>query len=82
MSTALVLLMIPGVGYVVHTKTNRSGKPEADSRFQFLLLGSCSQKVGPFVDMAFDDGSRRHLVPMVLLGLLSHLLTFSGEVHW
>jgi hypothetical protein len=72
MSTALVLLMIPGVGYVqallqptiITFNINK----------QFLLLGSCSKKVGLIATMAFCNGYSRCFLPMVLLGLLLSFL--------
>lgn len=32
--------------------------------------------------MALDDGGRCHLVPVVLLGLLSHFLALGWKIHW
>jgi len=79
-STALVLLMIPGVGWVGHSTKTLTGLM-TDAHSQFLLLGTGSEEICPIVNMALDDGGRCHLVPMVPLGLLAHFLPYRGKIH-
>lgn len=49
---------------------------------QVLLLRPRSKKVRAVTDMALHDGHWRYLLPVVLLGLLAHLLAFGGPLHW
>ena len=78
-STALVLLMIPGVGYGIN-----HGKriiPPMLTDTKVLLFRSCTSKVCAVPAMAVDDGYRRHLLSMVLLGLLAVVFAYGGEVY-
>jgi hypothetical protein len=76
-ATALVLLMIPGVGYVYLVEDQNS-----PNSVQLLLLRPCSTQIGLVIDMALHLRYRPHFLPMVLLGLLSRLLTHCWKVHW
>jgi hypothetical protein len=76
-ATALVLLMIPGVGYVhsLHLIFKLIDT-------QFLLLWPSPSKVRPLPHMAFRYGNSRNMLPMVFLGLLSHILPLRWALHW
>ena len=52
-----------------------------DIVIKLLLLWTRAKKIRALPDMAHDDGYRRHIIPVVLLGLLSHFLTLRWEVH-
>jgi hypothetical protein len=77
-ATALVLLMIPGVGSVNQTFC----KVPVLTVFKFLLLGIGTEKVCIIATMAIRHGNRGHLLPVVLLGLFIGLLTQGWKVHW
>ncbi|UPK97754.1 hypothetical protein LCI18_008689 [Fusarium solani-melongenae] len=64
-STALVLLMVPGVGLV----------GGLTCVMQLLLLGSRPSQICPLTSMALSDERIGNMLPMVLLGLLSHLFS-------
>jgi hypothetical protein len=77
-STALVLLMIPGVGYgAVDIRILTRCLTVA----QFLLLRSCSTQIGSFTHLAFSSRNGPDLVPVVLLGLLTHFLPLGWQIH-
>jgi hypothetical protein len=80
-STALVLLMIPGVGYV-HIRKRGSVTQRLTVLPQFLLFRPGSEKVCVVLDLALSHGRGRHLLPMVLLGLLARFLPHCGQVPW
>lgn len=77
-ATALVLLMIPGVGSV----NNYLDQFTILTVIKFLLLGISAEKVCIIATMAIGHGDRRHLLPMVLLGLFIGLLAQGWKVHW
>lgn len=76
-ATALVLLMIPGVGFV-HTPY----KPLNSNLSQLLLFGSGTSKICLISDMALDLRNCPHIVSMVLLGLLTRILSFRRQIPW
>ena len=70
-STALVLLMIPGVGYVhaINVGVDQCFQL-ANIWLQILLFWPRPEEVCLVSNLALHHGDRRHLLPMVLLGLL------------
>lgn len=78
-STALVLLMIPGVGYAF--RLERAHNAFADCN-QSLLLWPRPSKVCPIPDLAFYNVRRCGIVPMVLLGLFARFLPYRWEIYW
>lgn len=78
-STALVLLMIPGVGYVALLWL---GCKFELTLIKILLLWTREEKVCALAAMAFCHGYGCHQFPMVFLGLLSGFLAHCGQVHW
>ena len=78
-STALVLLMIPGVGYV---KLRFISRIKQLNNLQFFLLWISTEKVCSIATMAVRHGDCGRLVPVVLLGLLAGFLAQRWKVHW
>ena len=79
-ATALVLLMIPGVG-LVETHPHH---PLNDIliELQLLLLWIGAQKISIVAVMAVRYGYRGCLLPVVLLGLLAGFFAQGRKVHW
>jgi len=79
-ATALVLLMIPGVGLVeTHPHYPFS---EILIRLQLLLLWIGAQKISTVAIMAVCHGYRGCLLPVVFLGLLAGFFAQGRKVHW
>ena len=77
MSSALVLLMIPGVGYA-YNGIHSPGPRSLMAYLQLLLLRTGSTEVGPLPDMAVCHVSGRCILPVVFLGILVGLLPHRG----
>ena len=58
-----------------------SARGTSTDPLQLLLFGPCQTKIRSLTDLAFFDGNGRHLLSVVLLGLLTHLLTHGGEIY-
>ena len=82
-STALVLLMIPGVGYETLDSALRSRSSLLLTfPIQVLLFRPRAAKISSVFDMAVNDVGRCNVLPMVLLGILSVFLTHRRQIHW
>jgi hypothetical protein len=77
-ATALVLLMIPGVGYAYI-----GFRVFADANvLQLLLLWPRPSEVRTVTHLALGCCHSLDLLPMVLLGLLPHLFSHGRQIHW
>jgi len=79
-ATALVLLMIPGVGYGFVLR--ELWGPMAYMWAQVFLLRSCASQVCSVADMAVHHGDWSDLPSVVLLGLFSGFLSYCWQVYW
>lgn len=79
MSTALVLLMIPGVGYVPPITSDYNYKPNTNE--QLFLLRSCPEKISFIATMAFCNGNGSRFLSMVFLGIFSGFLAQGWQIH-
>ena len=57
-------------------------EPTVDSGAQLLLLRPRTTEVGSLSHMALGNGRWRHLLPMVLLGLLPRLFSYRWKIYW
>jgi hypothetical protein len=80
-SILLVLLMIPGIGYV-HIRKRGSVAQRLTILPQFILFRSGSEKVCVVLDLALTYRHGCYLLPMVLLGLLARFLPQCGQFPW
>ena len=79
-ATALVLLMIPGVGYGTPTFSDKA-EAVLTSGSQVLLLWACETKERVIADMALGNGDGCCVFPMVLLGLFPYILALCRQIH-